>query len=93
MKYLRTLSLVLAVVCHTLTVVFAILQLADIIDWNWLIVFLPVWAYALLHLIGWIVTSYLVATYPKRFKRSMRRAMEAASKKIKQREAENVKTE
>lgn len=86
MKYLRTLSLVLAVV-------FVILQLANIIDWNWLMVLSPVWIYASLHLIGWIVAAYLVATYPERFKRSMRRAMEAASKKIKQREAERAETE
>lgn len=53
----------------------------------------PVWIYASLHLIGWIVAAYLVATYPDRFKRSMRRAMEAASKKAKEREAERAKTE
>ena len=93
MNYLKTLSLMTAVACHTLTLVFVILQLTNTIDWNWWMVLSPVWIYASLHLIGWIVSAYLVATYPERFKRSMRRAMEAASKKIKQREAERAEAE
>lgn len=86
MKYLRTLSLVLVVV-------FVILRLTNVIDWNLLMVLSPVWIYASLHLIGWIVAAYLVATYPDRFKRSMRRSLEKASKEIKEREAERAKTE
>lgn len=86
MKYLRTLSLVLAVV-------FVILQLTNTIDWNWLMVLSPVWIYASLRLLGWVVAAYLKATYPERLKRSMRRSLEAASEKIKEREAERTKTE
>lgn len=86
MKYLRILSLLLAVV-------FVTLQLTGIIDWNWLMVLSPVWIYASIHLIGWIIAAYLAATYPERLKRSMRRSLEAASKKIKEREAERAETE
>lgn len=86
MKYLRALSLVLAVV-------FVILQLTNTIDWNWLMVLSPVWIYVSLRLLGWIIAAYLVATYPDRFKRSMRRSLEKVSKKIKEREAERTKTE
>jgi len=92
MKYLRTLSLVVAVVCHTLTAAFVILKLTNMIDLNWWMVFAPVWIYASIHLLWWIIAAYLVATYPERFKHSMRRAMKAASKKIKQREAERAET-
>lgn len=86
MKYLRTLSLVLAVV-------FVILQLTNIIDWKWVMVLSPVWIYASLRLLGWIVAAYLKATYPERLKRSMRRSLEAVSKKIKEREAERANIE
>ena len=83
MKYLKTLSLILAVV-------FVILQLTNTIDWNWLMVLSPVWIYASIHLLGWVVAAYLKATYPERLKRSMRRSLEKASKKIKEREAERA---
>lgn len=82
MKYLRTLSLVLAVV-------FIILQLENIIDWNWLMVLSPVWIYASLHLLVRIIAVYLEATYPDRLKRSMHRSLEAASRKIKERETKS----